>query len=209
MEMRKLSLRADLLGDKKVDYNLYGHLQALSYLKDGKRFVYAVDATPSQLLAMTPVDGAGKKITSLATIKRVMKFFKDSGLITEGKVEDLAGKQVKCFWLNEDENYFQLINLETLRFLCDVANSDVIKTYAYLLNKNNYFEDYSFSCKEIVEMLGYCYKADTAKKAGNILFALESFGLIKTASYYEKNFDGNPVPRKRLINVSTIVKGLK
>ena len=24
MEMRKLSLRADLLGDKKVDYNLYG-----------------------------------------------------------------------------------------------------------------------------------------------------------------------------------------
>ena len=206
MEMRKLSLRADLLGDKKVDYNLYGHLQALSYLKDGKRFVYAVDATPSQLLAMTPVDGAGKKITSLATIKRVIKFFKDSGLITEGKVEDLSGKEVKCYWLNEDENYFQLINLETLRFLCDVANSDVIKTYAYLLNKNNYFEDYSFSCKEIVEMLGYCYKADTAKKAGNILFALESFGLIKTASYYEKNFDGVPVPKIRLLTVKTKVK---
>ena len=34
MEMRKLSLRADLLGDKKVDYNLYGHLQAMSYLKE-------------------------------------------------------------------------------------------------------------------------------------------------------------------------------
>ena len=208
MEMRKLSLRADLLGDKKVDYNLYGHLQALSYLKDGKRFVYASEATPSKLLDMTPTED-GKKITSLATIKRVMKFFKDSGLITEGKVEDLAGKQVKCYWLNEDENYFQLINLETLRFLCDVANSDVIKTYAYLLNKNNYFEDYSFSCKEIVEMLGYYYKADTAKKAEHILFALESFGLIKTASYYEKNFDGAPVPRKRLISVKTNVKGLK
>ena len=208
MEMRKLSLRADLLGDKKVDYNLYGHLQALSYLKDGKRFVYASEATPSKLLDMTPVDN-GKKITSLKTIQRVMKFFKDSGLITEGKVEDLAGKQVKCYWLNEDENYFQLINLETLRFLCDVANSDVIKTYAYLLNKNNYFEDYSFTCKEIVEMLGYYNKADTAKKAENILFALESFGVIKTASYYEKNFDGNPVPRKRLIIVSTNVKGLK
>ena len=208
MEMRKLSLRADLLGDKKVDYNLYGLLQAMSYLKDGKRFVYAADATPSKLLDMTPTDN-GKKITSLKTIQRVMKFFKDSGLITEGKVEDLAGKQVKCFWLNEDENYFQLINLETLRFLCDVANSDVIKTYAYLLNKNNYFEDYSFTCKEIVEVLGYYYKADTAKKAEHILFALESFGLIKVASYYEKNFDGAPVPRKRLINVSTIVKGLK
>ena len=208
MEMRKLSLRADLLGDKKVDYNLYGHLQALSYLKDGKRFVYASEATPSKLLDMTPTEN-GKKITSLRTIQRVLKFFKDSGLITEGKVEDLSGKEVKCFWLNEDENYFQLINLETLRFLCDVANSDVIKTYAYLLNKNNYFEDYSFTCKEIVEMLGYCYKADTAKKAGHILFALESFGLIKYAEYYEKNFDGNPVPRKRLINVSAIVKGLK
>ena len=91
MEMRKLSLRADLLGDKKVDYNLYGHLQAMSYLKDGKRFVYAADATPSKLLDMTPTDN-GKKITSLKTIQRVMKFFKDSGLITEGKVEDLAGK---------------------------------------------------------------------------------------------------------------------
>ena len=206
--MRKLSLKDGVINNKKVDYNLYGALQEMSYLKDGKRFVYASDATPSKLLDMTPTDN-GKKITSLATIKRVMKFFKDSGLMTEGKVEDLAGKQVKCYWLNEDENYFQLINLETLRFLCDVANSDVIKTYAYLLNKNNYFEDYSFSCKEIVEMLGYYYKADTAKKAENILFALESFGLIKVASYYEKNFDGAPVPRKRLINVSTIVKGLK
>ena len=205
MEMRKLSLRADLLGDKKVDYNLYGHLQALSYLKDGKRFVYASEATPSQLLAMTPVED-GKKITSLKTIQRVMKFFKGAGLITEGKVEDLSGKLVKCFWLNEDENYFQLINLETLRFLCDVANSDVIKTYAYLLNKNNYFEDYSFSYKEIVEMLGYYYKADTAKKAEHILFALESFGLIKTALYYEKNFEGNPVPKIRLLAANTKIE---
>ena len=204
MEMRKLSLRADLLGDKKVDYNLYGHLQAMSYLKDGKRFVYASEATPSKLLGMTPVDN-GKKITSLKTIQRVMKFFKDSGLITEGKVEDLSGKLVKCFWLNEDENYFQLINLETLRFLCDVANSDVIKTYAYLLNKNFYFEDYSFSCKEIAEMLGYSYRTEVVSKVENILKSLKAFGLVEHADYYEKNYDGNPVPKKRLVYVSQTV----
>ena len=204
--MRKLSLRADLLGDKKVDYNLYGHLQALSYLKDGKRFVYAVDATPSQLLAMTPVDGAGKKITSLATIKRVMKFFKDSGLITEGKVEDLAGKQVKCFWLNEDENYFQFIQLDTLRFLCNTTNSNVIKTYAYLLNKSFYFEGYTFTKKELLDAIGYSSKDKGQQLMDDILLGLSKFGLIKFESCYERNYDGNPVPKMRLLEVKTKVE---
>lgn len=206
MEMRKLSLRADLLGDKKVDYNLYGHLQALSYLKDGKRFVYAVDATPSQLLAMTPVDGAGKKITSLATIKRVMKFFKDSGLITEGKVEDLSGKEVKCFWLNEDENYFQFIQLDTLRFLCNTTNSNVIKTYAYLLNKSFYFEGYTFTKKELLDAIGYSSKDKGQQLMDDILLALSKFGLIKFESCYERNYDGNPVPKMRLLEVKTKVE---
>ena len=206
MEMRKLSLRADLLGDKKVDYNLYGHLQALSYLKDGKRFVYAVDATPSQLLAMTPVDGAGKKITSLATIKRVLKFFKDSGLITEGKVEDLAGKQVKCFWLNEDENYFQFIQLDTLRFLCNTTNSNVIKTYAYLLNKSFYFEGYTFTKKELLDAIGYSSKDKGQQLMDDILLGLSKFGLIKFESCYERNYDGNPVPKMRLLEVKTKVE---
>ena len=206
MEMRKLSLRADLLGDKKVDYNLYGHLQALSYLKDGKRFVYAVDATPSQLLAMTPVDGAGKKITSLATIKRVMKFFKDSGLITEGKVEDLAGKQVKCFWLNEDENYFQFIQLDTLRFLCNTTNSNVIKTYAYLLKKSFYFEGYTFTKKELLDAIGYSSKDKGQQLMDDILLGLSKFGLIKFESCYERNYDGNPVPKMRLLEVKTKVE---
>ena len=206
MEMRKLSLRADLLGDKKVDYNLYGHLQALSYLKDGKRFVYAVDATPSQLLAMTPVDGAGKKITSLATIKRVMKFFKDSGLITEGKVEDLSGKEVKCFWLNEDENYFQFIQLDTLRFLCNTTNSNVIKTYAYLLNKSFYFEGYTFTKKELLDAIGYSSKDKGQQLMDDILLGLSKFGLIKFESCYERNYDGNPVPKMRLLEVKTKVE---
>ena len=206
MEMRKLSLRADLLGDKKVDYNLYGHLQALSYLKDGKRFVYAVDATPSQLLAMTPVDGAGKKITSLATIKRVMKFFKDSGLITEGKVEDLSGKEVKCFWLNEDENYFQFIQLDTLRFLCNTTNSNVIKTYAYLLNKSFYFEGYTFTKKELLDAIGYSSKDKGQQLMDDILLGLSKFGLIKFESCYERNYDGNPVPKMRLLGVKTKVE---
>ena len=205
MEMRKLSLRADLLGDKKVDYNLYGHLQAMSYLKDGKRFVYAVDATPSKLLDMTPTED-GKKITSLATIKRVMKFFKDSGLITEGKVEDLAGKEVKCFWLNEDENYFQFIQLDTLRFLCNTTNSNVIKTYAYLLNKSFYFEGYTFTKKELLDAIGYSSKDKGQQLMDDILLGLSKFGLIKFESCYERNYDGNPVPKMRLLEVKTKVE---
>ena len=55
-------------------------------------------------------------------------------------------------------------------------------------------------------MLGYYYKADTAKKAEHILFALESFGLIKTALYYEKNFEGNPVPKIRLLAANTKIE---
>ena len=206
MEMRKLSLRADLLGDKKVDYNLYGHLQAMSYLKDGKRFVYASEATPSQLLDMTPVDGAGKKITSLRTIQRVMKFFKEVGLITEGKVEDLSGNQVKCFWLNEDENYFQFIQLDTLRFLCNTTNSNVIKTYAYLLNKSFYFEGYTFTKKELLDAIGYSSKDKGQQLMDDILLGLSKFGLIKFESCYERNYDGNPVPKMRLLEVKTKVE---
>ena len=205
MEMRKLSLRADLLGDKKVDYNLYGHLQALSYLKDGKRFVYASEATPSKLLDMTPTEN-GKKITSLRTIQRVLKFFKDSGLITEGKVEDLAGKEVKCFWLNEDENYFQFIQLDTLRFLCNTTNSNVIKTYAYLLNKSFYFEGYTFTKKELLDAIGYSSKDKGQQLMDDILLALTKFGLIKFESCYEKNYDGNPVPKMRLLSAKTKVE---
>ena len=205
MEMRKLSLRADLLGDKKVDYNLYGLLQAMSYLKDGKRFVYAVDATPSKLLDMTPTED-GKKITSLATIKRVMKFFKDSGLITEGKVEDLSGTEAKCFWLNEDENYFQFIQLDTLRFLCNTTNSNVIKTYAYLLNKSFYFEGYTFTKKELLDAIGYSSKDKGQQLMDDILLGLSKFGLIKFESCYERNYDGNPVPKMRLLEVKTKVE---
>ena len=46
--MRKLSLKDGIINNKKVDYNLYGALQEMSYLKDGKRFVYASDATPKK-----------------------------------------------------------------------------------------------------------------------------------------------------------------
>ena len=207
MELRKMSLKTELLGDKKVDYNLYGHLQAMSYFRDGKRFVYAAEATPSNLVKILTPDGTDRPLLSLATVKRVMTLFKspDIGLITEGKVEDLSGKLVKCYWLNEDENYFQLIRLDTLKFLCDVANSDVIKTYAYLLNKNFYFEDYSFSCKEIAEMLGYSYRTEVVSKVENILKSLKAFGLVEHADYYEKNYDGNPVPKKRLVYVSQTV----
>ncbi len=249
-----LTPKTELLGDKKVDYNLYGHLQAMSYFRDGKRFVYAAEATPSNLVKILTPDGADRPLLSLATVKRVMTLFKspdiglitegkvedlsgklvkcywlnedadrpllslatvkrvmtlfkspDIGLITEGKVEDLSGKLVKCYWLNEDENYFQLIRLDTLKFLCDVANSDVIKTYAYLLNKNFYFEDYSFSCKEIAEMLGYSYRTEVVSKVENILKSLKAFGLVEHADYYEKNYDGNPVPKKRLVYVSQTV----
>ena len=42
----------------------------------------------------------------------------------------------------------------------------------------------------------------------DVLHGLSLIGLIDYAEYYEKNFDGNPVPRKRLINVKTNVKGL-
>ena len=55
--MRKLSLKDGVINNKKVDYNLYGALQEMSYLKDGKRFVYAADATPKKLEEkLTPAD---------------------------------------------------------------------------------------------------------------------------------------------------------
>ena len=208
MEMRKLSLRADLLGDKKVDYNLYGHLQAMSYLKDGKRFVYASDATPKKLEEKLTPAGATKPIISNSTIKRGLALFQkpEINLITAGTVEDLHGKTVKCYWLNEDENYFQLINLETLRFLCDVANSDVIKTYAYLLNKSFYFEGYTFTKKELLDAIGYSSKDKGQQLMDDILLALSKFGLIKFESCYERNYDGNPVPKMRLLEVKTKVE---
>ena len=82
--------------------------------------------------------------------------------------------------------------------------------YAYLLNKYQNFDGYSFTGKELIEVLGMrSNNLENKTMIKDVLHGLSLIGLIDYAEYYEKNFDGNPVPRKRLINVKTNVKGLK
>ena len=210
--MRKLSLKDGVINNKKVDYNLYGALQEMSYLKDGKRFVYASDATPKKLEEKLTPAGATKPIISNSTIKRGLALFQkpEINLITVGTVEDLHGKTVKCYWLNEDENFYQLIPLDTLRFLINFTNSNSIKVYAYLLNKYQNFDGYSFTGKELIEVLGMrSNNLENKTMIKDVLHGLSLIGLIEYVEYYEKNYNEAPVPRKRLVNVKTNVKGLK
>lgn len=213
MEHRKIPLKEDFMKTKTISARIYGHLQSISYLSEGKqRYVLALDATPSRIQSglQQKVGNVEPLSISLGTIKNGLALFKKSGLITSGELI-INGSKKKCFFLPEEKSHFQLIELDTLRYLVNTSNSEVIKTYAYLLNKNQHFKSYSFTTKEIAGALGYSTNNNNTYKMFNDIFTcLENNGLLKKEHYYEQTGQNGKikVPRMRIISMSLKVKGM-
>ena len=141
-------------------------------------------------------------LVSTGTEKNVWKLFKEIGLVKEGKIEDLSGNAVDVYILSQDFSIFQPIPLQTLSFLINVSNSNVIKVYAYLLNKYKWKQKenqwYSFTIKELLSAIGYSYKNDNVKMMTDILEMLKAIKLIDYEITYYKQVGKPPIPMHTL-----------
>ena len=197
-----------------VDYKLYSIFQTNShYNNQGQRFVYKQhpklgNLTRPRLLELynQRCSNASEKV-SLSTIRRKVTLFKSIGLLSEGTVTDMFGKEVRAYILFEDFDFFQYIPLETLMYLADTSTSAVIKLYAVLLNKflwkKKTGETYIFTLAELATKIGLQDNNNgNTRIIKNCLNSLASAELINFVEFYTKTEEGRPSPRRRLTNVS-------
>lgn len=202
-ETRIIPLTDEFMKDKKIYANIWAYLQTISYLsKDKQRFVYKAHFTLKEMHETIAIKEKGKIIPSLSTVKNVWGLYKQLGFITEGQIEDLSGNNVEVYILSQDFSIFQPIPLQTLSFLVNVANSNVIKVYAYLLNKYKWKQKenkwYSFTIKELLSAIGYSYKNDNVKMMTDILEMLKAIKLIDYEITYYKQVGKPPIPMHTL-----------
>lgn len=202
----------DILKDKSIDLQIYELFQTKSYItKDKIRFCYKRDLTQTGLYNeyKENYDKSNNKCISFNTFRKYWKNLFNKDMIIEGEVFDISGKEkVKAYILPQNYKIFQFVPLETMRFLANSTNKNVINIYGYLLNKSKYKEKYVFTLKElVVNALGY--NAETSgieQKAKDCLNCLSLFGLVEYADIYELNIDNRPVPKKKLIKVNLYKK---
>lgn len=198
----------NILQDKSIDLQIYELFQIKSYItKDKIRFCYKSGMTQKGMYDeyIKYYSDNNMKHISFNTFRKYWKTLFDKGMIINGEVTDISGKEnVKAYILPQDYKIFQFVPLETMRFLANTTNRNVINIYGYLLNKSKYKENYTFTLKElVVNALGY--NAETSgieQKARDCLVSLENNGLIEYSEIYELNSDNKPVPKKKLIRVN-------
>jgi hypothetical protein len=217
-QKRILPLDKECLADKAVDYKLYSILQKNSYYNGkGVRFVYKNHPTLGNLTRPRLLEIYNEKCTdsqeqiSLSTLKRKIALFKSIGMISEGRIEDINGKEVSAFILLENFALFQYIPLETLEYLADTASSTVIKLYALLLNKflwkAKFNDTYVFTYAELAAEIGLNDNNNgNTRIIRNCLNSLSNSELIDYCDFYVMTDSGVPSPRKRLINVNQYYK---
>ena len=91
------------------------------------------------------------------------------------------------------ENIFLLIPLDTLNFICDTLNEQVIKIYIYLAQRYNYKKSiepnacYEFTSIELAQHLGLKVDGNmrTYEIIDNALLCLQKLGLIDYIIIYE------------------------
>lgn len=204
---RVIPLTKDFMGDKKTNDIVWGFLQIHSYKVNEKRIVYKSQAKPFDIYNyfMKDKEKTDNPVISEATIRNTIKLYKIIGIITEEKIIDKYERLVDVYVLKQDFKRFQYIKTDTLKYLVDTANINVIKVYTYLLNKfiykKNSNEKYSFTKKELCKSIGYSYRNDNISKINNILTCLKNNGLIEySQSYY---YNGKvPIPILILDNVN-------
>lgn len=216
-QKRIIPLTDDFMKDKTVNDKVYAYLQINSYLtNDKRRFCYKDDTIAAKTIHaaisrdIKGSNGKIKKDISLSSVRNALKIYYRLGLMYDEVVTDLYGNEVEAIILTQNFNYFSYIPLPTLRYLVDTSNSNVIKVYAYLLNKFDWKhrtkEQYSFTLKELCSTIGYSDKADNTLTMRNILTSLSNNGLISYRETYFVTTNKPPIPYFKLINISLYVK---
>ena len=143
------------------------------------------------------------------SLKSHLQKLEDKNLIQ--KVQVQPDEIVYTFPYNENELY-QIIDWEMLYYVVSTRNKFAVKIYLYLLDKYLWKaqegELYSFTVRELCEMMGYMNRNPAAEKL--VMNVLESFsreGVLVFKEYREPMFVGKDlreiaVPKKRLIFVA-------
>lgn len=160
-------MRNTFLNDKEIDGELYAYLQSISY-KD------TIDGENVTLVNKRDIDkkfiGDAVLGKSARTVTRHMDILIEKGYLVEKQFD---------YWLPNLEDTYLLIPIETMHFLIDTLKENVIKVYLYLGKKFKCKENYEFTKKELMTVIGTSWT--NSRQLGcmnNILDCLKSLGLI-------------------------------
>lgn len=226
MNNRTIPLDKTYLSEKNVDYKIYSFLQSISHMPaHGKsRLIYRKDSqlgklTNRGLLSLFNNNVRPADQLSDSTFRRRMSLFKKVGLIADDAILDSKGVLQKVLVLSLNFEIFQHVPDSTLKYLADTASSEVIKIYAYLLNKylwkakTSNSPSYTFTLKELAKEIGLSISNNgNTTKVRNCLISLQASELITFESFYNTRFGMTPLPQFKLINAnftsSIIRKGI-
>ena len=184
------------LNNKKIDGRLYAYLQSKSMpflIDDGNgKKNYETRVNKGELGTQKELCEE-VKIKSPKTLRKYLKILIDTGYIEDKEYYYLLPKK---------EDIFFKIPLDTLRFIQNTIQEDVIKIYIYLGQRYKYAEvnnvKYSFTIKQVAKHLGLSQTSENSRSfVKDGLDVLMNNGLIKFVSYYEGR-----TPKLRLVDFS-------
>lgn len=174
-EYRRMPVEEDWF-NKKLNDIVYGYLQCLgSQHYEGKKIIVELPKTEfnKNLTQLKKILGVKDKRTITAAINKL----KEAGYIAED--------DEKFTFPYDENNFYITIEKQFLKYLCDTANSNVIKIYVYLKFKSNNIQNYHFTLKELKLMMGYAESTKTCDEMiRNCLACLEKQKIIKTENTY-------------------------
>ena len=190
--IRVIPMKEEFLGDKKMNDIIYGFLQTNSYLDNRKRYCWKNEVTAGKIIEYFKEQETESPVCE-RTIRNLLKLFIKINLLEEGELE---GKKV--YFLPDSSKPFVQIKTETLRFLVNTANTNVIKVYAYLKNKwenhvkYKFKDNYRFSEAELLAAIGYTTinNKNNYLMIKDILQCLQNNELIKIHKEYIKTATG-------------------
>lgn len=173
------------LNNKKIDAELYAFLQSLSYPNEqGMTVVYKKDL-PTQ-----------KEICSIIKVKSPKTYRSHLDYLIE---QEYVIDKSEMFILPNKEDIFLMIPLDTLRFLKDTLQEQVIKIYIYLGQRYKFKPNYEFTAAELASHVGIKLEGNARgyEVIDNALLCLQKLGLIDYVVFYE-----GARPKRRLTKFS-------
>lgn len=167
------------LEDKTLDDLIYSYMRIHSYYHIGENFTYCYksDITAGKIIKYYKENGDNQFPYSENTIRQHIKL-----LICAGWVYEEIWENKKVYALRElQKKEYITIPLDTLTFLMNTANPNVVKVYSILKNKykqhiwlkenkNPNIEKFSFSRKSLLKAIGYSFDGgESRRKNGKMI----------------------------------------
>lgn len=155
------------LNDKKVDGELYAYLQSVSCVLNNQTVIIKKELPRKKDIC----NKIGVK--SVKTLNAHMDYLIENGYITDDQENGV-------YVLPNIEDFYALIPLETIQFLSDTLQENVIKVYIYLGQRYKFKTNYEFTLEELAANIGIKlnHVSRNYVMMNNILTCLQILGLI-------------------------------